>query len=241
MRASAQYYFSTAPAHSAPLPFLFLLGHFQVGPAWQLHPPTRAASSPPATDAANAADSMSEITETSRFSRPTSPPFLALTDGEFPSADLTELTGNPGFFTTTDRIGAHQSRRKPRPTRARTPFPRAIQIRRRVSPAPFPYRLPKPRPAAAAVPAHHRWPLSRDGEEGPCSYGATVGRTAGHGGCSSGLPWGFARAMVAESRLIARRSSCNAVVPLRCVIGGHCHLNSRYRNHNQVHPSFGFA
>jgi hypothetical protein len=120
-------------------------------------------------------------------------------------------------------------------------FPRAIQIRRRVSPAPFPYRLPKPRPAAAAVHAHHRWPLSRDGEEGPCSYGATVGRTAGHGGCSSGLPWGFARAMVAESRLIARRSSCNAVVPLRCVIGGHCHLNSRYRNHNQVHPSFGFA
>ena len=38
MRALAQYYVSTAPAHSAPLPFLFLLGHFQVGPAWQLHP-----------------------------------------------------------------------------------------------------------------------------------------------------------------------------------------------------------
>jgi hypothetical protein len=124
---------------------------------------------------------MSEITETSRFSRPISPSFLALTDGEFPGADLTELTGNPGFFTTTDRIGAHQSRRKPRPTRARTPFPRAIQITRRVSPAPFPYRLPKPRPAAAAVHAHHRWPLSRDGEEGPCSYGGTVGRTTGHG------------------------------------------------------------
>jgi hypothetical protein len=79
-------------------------------------------------------------------------------------------------------------------------------------------------------------PLWRLRLEGPCSYGATVGHTAGHGGCSSGLPWGFARVMVAESRLIARRLSCNAVVPLRCVIGGHCHLNSRYRNHNQVHP-----
>jgi hypothetical protein len=30
----------------------------------------------------------------------------------------------------------------------------------------------------------------REGEEGPCSYGAAVGRTARHDQCSLGLPWG---------------------------------------------------
>jgi hypothetical protein len=79
-------------------------------------PHARTASSPSPTEAADIADFMPETTATSRFSHPISSPFPALTDGGFPSADLAELTGNPGFFTTAVLNWSALAMNTPKPT-----------------------------------------------------------------------------------------------------------------------------
>jgi hypothetical protein len=54
-------------------------------------------------------------------------------------------------------------------------------------------------------------------------------------------PGGLCERWWAELHLIARRSSWNAVVPLRCVIRDTALSIQGTKNHNQVCPLFGFA